>query len=53
MLPALAGVELDRIMATTGVSRSAASRWRSGQLRPGPSRWAALADLAGVASSAG
>lgn len=49
VLPALAGVDIAKIMTATGVSRSAASRWRSGQLRPAPAKWAALASIAGVA----
>ncbi len=48
ILPALAGVELGTIMAATGVGRSAASRWRSGNLRPAPAKWATLARLSGV-----
>ncbi len=48
VLPALAGVDLPQIMTATGVSRSAASRWRSGQLRPAPAKWAVLAAIAGV-----
>ncbi len=48
VLPALATLDLPTLMAATGVGRSAASRWRSGQLRPAPAKWAALARLAGV-----
>lgn len=48
ILPALAAVELGTITAALGVSRSAASRWRSGQLRPAPAKWAALASMSGV-----
>ncbi len=48
VVPALASVELATIMAATGVGRSAASRWRSGQLRPAPPKWAVLASIAGV-----
>lgn len=48
ILPALAAVELAAIMAATGVGKSAASRWRSGQLRPAPRKWAVLASIAGA-----
>jgi CRISPR-associated protein Cas1 len=47
-LPALATVSLPAIAKATGVSTSAASKWRRGILVPSPMHWGVLAELAGV-----
>ena len=44
----LAGIKLDAIAAAIGVSRTAASKIRSGHLVPHMRHWEALAELAGV-----
>ena len=47
--PQLATVTLPAIAKATGVSTSAASKWRAGRAVPHPRHWSALAELAGVA----
>ena len=51
--PKLAVLTLPAIARATGVSTSAASKWRSGRTTPHPRHWAALASLAGVPLPAG
>jgi hypothetical protein len=46
--PALAGFTLPVIAKATGVSTSAAAKWRAGRAIPHPRHWAALAELVGV-----
>ena len=46
--PALAGFTLPAIARATGVSTSAAAKWRAGRRVPHPRHWVALADLVGV-----
>ena len=46
--PALAAFTLPAIARATGVSTSAASKWRAGRTTPHRRHWAALAELAGV-----
>jgi len=50
--PQLATLTLPAIAKATGVSTSAASKWRAGRAVPHPRHWAALATLveAGIAS---
>ena len=45
--PALAGFTLPAISKATGVSTSAASKWRSGRAIPHVRHWDALAELVG------
>ncbi len=46
--PRLATLSLPAIARGTGVSTSAASKWRAGRAVPHPRHWGALAQLAGV-----
>ena len=46
--PALAGFTLPVIAKATGVSTSAAAKWRAGRATPHVRHWAALAELVGV-----
>lgn len=45
VLPALATVKLSAIVDVCGVTKSTASNWRTGKVRPHPSHWSALAEL--------
>jgi hypothetical protein len=45
---ALASIRLDQIAAAIGVSRTAASGIRRGELVPHVGRWPALCELAGI-----
>ena len=51
ILPALATVKLSAIVEACGVSKGTASYWRSGKWTPHPSRWPALAELAGLGTA--
>jgi CRISPR-associated endonuclease Cas1 len=46
--PALAGSTLPAIARATGVSTSAAAKWRAGRATPHVRHWASLAELVGV-----
>ena len=46
--PLLAGFTLPAIPKATGVSTSAAAKWRAGRATPHVRHWAALAELVGV-----
>ena len=48
LLPALAAVSLPSIARASGVSTSAASKWRRGVSVPATWHWTTLADLAGL-----
>jgi hypothetical protein len=46
VLPALASVKLAAIVEACGVSKSTASSWRTGKVRPHPMHWQNLSELA-------
>ncbi len=45
VLPAVASVKLAAIVKACGVTKSTASSWRTGKVRPHPMHWQRLSEL--------